>query len=93
MSKKLTFKQELFILKEKLWSKNLTTLGNIKHLTKKIVTPILELDVFVFTGVFAGILLTYYMPMCQGILFGIIGYLIYLRIEQTLISVAMAKKK
>lgn len=93
MNEKLTFKQELIILKEKLWPKHLTTIGKIKHLTKKIITPILELDIFIFTGVFIGILLSYYMPLWQGMLFGIIGYLIYLRLEQTMIAVAVAKKK
>jgi hypothetical protein len=93
MNEKLTLKQELIIIKERLWPKHLTTIGKIKHLWKKIVEPILNIDVFTFTGVFVGIILMFYLPYIQAMTIGILGFIVYLRIEQTMIAVASAKKK
>lgn len=93
MNEKLTLKQELIIIKERLWPKHLTTIGKIKHLGKKIVEPILNIDIFTFTGVFVGIILMFYLPYIQAMTIGILGFIVYLRIEHTMIAVAIAKKK
>ena len=93
MANKLTFKQELRVLRERYWPSNLTFFGKIRHYNKKIWNVIKEIDVFCFTGVFMAIILQLYMPLKNAIILGIVGYFLYLRFEQTLINISVMKRK
>lgn len=93
MANKLTFKQELRVLRERYWPSNLTFFGKIRHYNKKIWNVIKEIDLFVFTGIFVFAILQIYMPWDHALIWGIAGYFLYLRLEQTLINISLVRRK
>lgn len=77
--------------KSYLFSKNLTFRSKLFIFWNNLKNSILEFNVFNLTGVFVFLILVLYMVWYKALIWGVFGYLIYLRLEETLLRIKKAK--
>jgi len=78
-------------LKRDYFLKDLTLRSKIIHIYRKIKKFILDFELFYLTGVFVGIILLLYMKWYEAFIIGVFGYLIFLRLEFSLMKIFRKK--
>ena len=74
-------------LKGIIFSKNLTFRSKCILIFRRLKSFVLDIDVFNLTGVFVFFILLFYMDWFKALVIGIFGYLIYLRLEETMLRI------
>lgn len=65
----------------------LTIKSRFVLLYRKIKKFIVDFDLFLLTGLFASFILMCFMPWSEALIIGLFGYLVFLRLEHTLIKI------
>jgi hypothetical protein len=78
--------------KSYLFSKQLTLKSKLIMLYRNLINSILNIDVYNLTGLFVFFILLFYMVWYKALVIGIFGYLIYLKIEDSLIKIKRGNK-
>jgi hypothetical protein len=79
--------------KSYLFSKQLTFKSKCVMFWRNLINFILNIDIYNLTGLFVFFILLFYMVWYKALVIGIFGYLIYVRIEDGLISIFNGAKK
>jgi len=74
-----------------LFSKNLTTRSKLFIFWNNLKKSVLEFNVFNLTGLFAFVILIFYMVWYKALVLGVFGYMLYLRLEETLLKIKSTK--
>ncbi len=75
-----------------LFSKHLTLKSKMILIWRNLTNFILNIDVYNLTGLFVFFILLFYMVWYKALVIGIFGYLIYLKIEDSLIKIKRGNK-
>jgi len=78
---------------KRLFVGNLTFKSKLILLYRDIKKFIINFELFNLTGIFVFFILCFYMDVWKALVLGFFGYLIYLRLEESLIKINRAKNK